>query len=364
MGVQLGRIAIGAEALQRILDFLPYPFLVSRMKDGIKQNAYVNQKFIDEIGYSLAEMPTIEEWFQLAYPDVSYRQSVMAKWEELSNQNLALGNTSVSMQVRIHTKRFKERWYEVKASLYEPQMVAFIDIHAAKSQEADLKKLNQNRDRVLAVLGHDLRGPMDQLYALARMASLQQLDQKEFMQLVGEVNEKALHSMEFLSTTLTWARTNFDAIQIKREEIDVRKLAEEVALLYQPSSLKKCLEVVFSIDAKFKILADREIVFTVLRNLISNAIKFTDRHGRIEIAGYNSDRVNIIAVNDTGIGMDEATASRILSSNYTSSAGTLGETGLGIGIQLCHDLLKRMGASLTIESAIGKGTAMKVVIPV
>lgn len=363
MGVQLGRIAIGAEALQRILDFLPYPFLVSRMKDEGRQNAYINQKFVDEIGYSLEEIPTIDAWFQRAYPDISYRQEVKCNWDELSQQGLALGNTSVSMQVRIHTKRFRERWYEVKASLYEPQMVAFIDIHAAKAQEENLRMLNQNRDRVLSVLGHDLRGPMDQLYALARLASRQQINQAEFMKLVGDVNEQARQSMEFLTTTLTWARTNFDTIQIKNEGFGLRKLAEEVVQLYHASSSAKSIDVVISVDAGFKINADREIIFTVLRNLMSNAIKFTGQNGRIEIAGYCLNRSNVIAVKDTGIGMDATTVSRIMSNYYTSAAGTQGEAGLGIGIKLCHDLLKRMGASLNIESALGEGTSMKIVFP-
>jgi signal transduction histidine kinase len=195
------------------------------------------------------------------------------------------------------------------------------------------------------------------------MASKQQINQAEFVKFIADVNEKALQSMEFLSTTLTWARSNFDSIQIKCEEFELRNLATEVVQLYEASLSAKNMDVVVSVDHNFRIRADREIIFTVLRNLISNAIKFTDRNGKIEIVGYHENRMSYIVVKDTGIGMDGATAARILSSNYDSSVGTQGEKGLGIGIMLCHDLLKRMGASLTVESILGKGTSMAVAIP-
>ncbi len=362
MAIQLGRVVISEEALQKFLDFLPYPFLVGRLREGVRYNAYVNQKFLEEIGYSIEEMPTINEWFAFAYPDPEYRKYVEESWALRSQQATALGNDSVSMQVRIRTKRFKDRWYEVKASLSEPQMVAFIDIHSTKSQEENLTMLNQNRDRVLSILGHDLRGPINQLYSLSRMALKKQIDQNEFMALLAEVNDKALQCMEFLSTTLTWARSNFDFIQIKNELVVMKPLAEEVVQLYEASYVGKNIQVTTSIDTSYSVMADREVMVTVLRNLISNAIKFTDRNGLIEIIASETKDSKVVIVKDSGIGMDSSTANRILSSNYASSVGTQGEKGLGIGIMLCNDLLKRMGASLEVQSELGRGTEMMIVI--
>lgn len=362
MSIRLGRMLISEEALQKILDFLPYPFLVSRMKNEVSHVAYINHKFIEEIGYPISEVPTIVEWFQLAYPDPEYRKYVEEGWVSRLQEAKELGADSVFMQVRIHTKHNKDRWYEVKASVSEPQMVAFIDIHSGKSREEDLKILSQNRDRVLSILGHDLRGPINHLYSLSRMASKQQISQDEFTKMVADVNDKALQSMEFLSTTLTWARSNFDVIQIKNEEIRMKPLADEVVQIYKPSYSAKNIQMIISIDPSYMIKADREVIVTVLRNLISNAIKFTDHNGRIEIIGDRSGNEKLIIVKDSGIGMDSSTATRILSHNYSSSVGTHGEKGLGIGIMLCNDLLKRMGASLQVESELRKGTAMKIVI--
>ncbi|MBS1680110.1 MAG: HAMP domain-containing histidine kinase [Bacteroidetes bacterium] len=363
MDIQLGRLIVSGDTLQRILDFLPYPFAVARLKKGVWTNAYVNKRFVDEIGYSIKEVPTINKWFELAYPDIEYRKQVEAEWSSKTEEANASGQNSISVQALIRTKHFNNRWYEVKASLDDPQMIAFIDIHASKSQEENLKMLNQNRDRVLSVLGHDLRGPMGQLYSLSRMASKQQVTQEEFMKLIANVNDKATQSMEFLATTLTWAKSNFDAIRVKREEIELRPVAEEVIQIYEANCSDKNIRMILSVDPTFTVKADREIIVTVLRNLLSNAIKFTNEQGSIEVAAARNNSVKSIIVRDTGIGMDASTAKRILSSNYSSSVGTAGEKGLGIGIMLCNDLLKRMGATLRIESELGKGTLMEIVLP-
>src|SRR5258706_4250041 len=99
MSIRLGRMLISEEALQKILDFLPYPFLVSRMKNEVSHVAYINHIFIEEIGYPISEVPTIVEWFQLAYPDPEYRKYVEEGWVSRLHEAKELGADSVFMQV-------------------------------------------------------------------------------------------------------------------------------------------------------------------------------------------------------------------------------------------------------------------------
>jgi len=362
MSITIGRIIIGDEALHKILDFLPYPFLVAREINGVLHHVYINQKFRDEIGYTIEEIPTMVEWFKFAYPNLDYRKQVEENWSLRVKASESSGLGSVSMQTRVHTKISGDRWYEIKSSLDNPHMVAFIDIHANKSREESLKVMNSNHDRVLSILGHDLRVPINQLYSLSEMALKEQITKEEFSQVVANVNASALQSMEFLSTTLTWAKSNFDVIGIKITMLNIKTIAEEVVGLYQAVYVGKNLRMSFSISPDSKLEADREIIITVLRNFVSNAIKFTKPHGSVEVKAYETTSEKIIEVNDSGIGMDEMTMKRILSSDYASSIGTQGEKGLGIGIMLCNDLLKRMNSTLKIDSTLGKGTSMKIVI--
>ncbi len=363
MSIRLNKLFISEDTLQKILDFLPYPFLVSESKGGAQLNAYVNKKFLEEIGYTLQEIPTINDWFQIAYPDADYREQVEEKWYELLRKAREANEDSVVLQVLIQTKNLGKRWYEVKSSIADPiQMVAFIDIHGVKSQEENLKRLNENRDRILSILGHDLRGPLAQVHTLSKMAMKQQLSQQDYEKMISEVNVKAFHTMEFLSTTLAWAKSNFDSIKVKYESVRLNDLVSEIVSLYSEAIAAKNIKVEAAIDPSLHIQVDREIITTVIRNLLFNAIKFSHNNRTITLRAINQPNNIVIEIEDQGIGMDQEKIKSILSNRYSSDAGTSGEKGLGIGIMLCVDLLTRMNGKLGIESERGAGTTMKIVL--
>lgn len=363
MSIRLGRLVISEPTLQKILDFLPYPFLVSELKENnLRVNSFVNKKFLEEIGYTLEEIPTIIDWFSLAYPHQSYRAEVEDQWALRLKEAELRGEDFVTLQARIRTKKGIDRWYEVKASNGPTRMVAFIDIDEVKSREENLKRVNANRDRILTILGHDLRGPIMHMYTLSKMALNDQISQEDFSKLIGEVNAKAFQSMEFLSTTLSWAKSNFDSIKVKPEIIDLKKLIEDVVNLYADSFNQKKLTIDLKISSSLTVITDREILVTVLRNFISNAIKFSFDYGKITIESKSTPTQLILEITDQGMGMSEEKKKEILSHHYNSSIGTHGEKGLGIGLLLCIDLLQHIHSSLEIESNLGKGTTMRVVM--
>ncbi len=363
MEVSIDRLAQEEGMMRKVLDFLPYPFLVSQLKEGHWHNTFVNQNFSREIGYTIEEMPTINEWFEFAYPDSEYRQKVKEGWSIRLVTAEEKGNDSIFMQVLIRTRDFGDRWYEVKSLIAdELQMVAFIDIHKAKLQEENLTELNKNRDRILSILSHDLRGPVANLYSLSKMALSQHISKEEFTKMMATLNGKALQTIEFLNTTLEWSRSNFNTIKITLDEIPLKKLADEVSSLYETQYQSKNITLSVLVEPTLTVKADREILTTVLRNLISNAIKFTTENGLIEIRACLTPMFASLEVKDNGIGMSENKIKEIKTSQYSSELGTGGEKGLGIGILLCQNLLDRLGGKLDIESEPNKGTTMKILI--
>jgi Signal transduction histidine kinase len=299
----------------------------------------------------------------LAYPDPKYREEVEDAWYEQLRKARLEGEDSVVLQVLIHTKNLGDRWYEVKSSIADPiQMVAFIDIHQVKSQEENLKRLNENRDRILSILGHDLRGPISHLHALSKMALNKQISHDDFAKMIREVNVKAFQTNEFLSTSLAWAKSNFDAIQIRYETVPLKNLVDELLLLYSDIIENKKVKVRIDITPEFTLKADREIMITILRNLFSNALKFSYEGGTITIGAHADGKTTIVEVSDQGMGMDAQKVESISKNQYSSGIGTYGEKGLGIGIMLCKDLLNRMNAELKVESTAGVGTTMKIVV--
>ena len=361
MSIPLDHLNIDKETLKRILDFLPYPFLVSETKQGKRYTIFVNEKFLEEIGYTCEEIPTNEDWFITAYPDPVYRQKVKEEWNARSAQALIKEKDSVFMQAFIHTKRSADRWYEVKSSLSgNIHLVAFIDINDVRAREEELERTSRNKDKILSILGHDLRGPIHNLQSLSNLMLQTDMKREEFLLLVKTVNDMAFQSLEFLDTTLIWTKSNFDKISIHIEKLAPKALVESILPVYVNLYENKKIAVTLNINPVITIYADAEILTIVIRNLISNAIKFTHENGQISIGTEQQGDFFIIFIKDTGIGMDKETQARIMDENYASSKGTQQEKGLGLGLKLCKELLKQVGGALEIESEQNVGTTMKI----
>jgi signal transduction histidine kinase len=348
--------------VETLLDFLPYPFLVAEFRNKLYRNVYVNRKFTEEIGYACEEMPTIKDWFKLAYPDKNYRKHVVAEWTRRSDKSREGENNSVLMKVIIHTKYGKDYWYEVKSSIFEnKQFVAFVNIHEEVLIGEELRRLSENRNRTLSILSHDIRVPLDNLLSLSRMVLNDHISKDEFTTIVKDVNDKAFKVLEFVDTTLQWTKSNFDKIEAKTETVLLSDVVDKVLGLYENQISRKNIKVKTKYsDQPFT--GDSEILTIVIRNLISNAIKFSPVNTDIHITYKTSVGSKIISVADQGQGMTKAHIESIFSNEFVSTAGTQKEKGLGVGLKLCIQLLKRMGGNLEIKSEPGQGTEMKIII--
>lgn len=358
-------LRVDALTLNEVLDFLPYPFLVSELRNNTYHIIYLNRKFIEEIGYSCEEMPTIHHWFHKAYPDKEYREEVVTGWRKKNEEAKEKDQDYVLMNALIHTKSLGDRWYEVKSSVFENvNLVAFINIHDGILKEKELERLNENKNRTLSILTHDLRGPLKNLHVLTSLALNADLSQEQFMDTVRNVNEKTFQVLEFVETTLLWTKSNFDNVKVTMEEVFPSEIVRNILVLYEPSSFAKNISIHNTIDNNYKVTTDLEILTIVIRNLLSNAIKFTPDNGAISISLKLNNGMMILAVKDTGIGMSDEMIEMLLNDNYSSRKGTRQEKGLGIGLRLCRELLKKINGKLEIESQPSQGTSVKIIIPV
>ena len=233
MSILLDNFRIDRKILQKILDFLPYPFLVAEFRNGTHTNIFVNQKFKDEIGYTIAEIPTIEDWFDKAYPDPHYREEVIKTWGMRYRVAQRKKDNSVAMTAAIHTRDMGDKWYEVKSSVFgRVQLVAFVNINEVKLKEAELKRLNENKNKMLSILNHDLRGPIANLHALSQLALSHDLSKEEFLSIVRKVSEKTFQTLEFMDTTLIWTKSNFNALAIEIKSVDLYEIVNSILVVY------------------------------------------------------------------------------------------------------------------------------------
>jgi signal transduction histidine kinase len=363
MSIDLHYFSIEKGRFEEILDFLPYPFLISDLRNETYVNLYLNHKFIQEIGYSLNDIPTIDEWFLKAYPHESHRIQVKQQWSDLFSSAKKEGKDFILMKVLIRTKANGFRWYEVKASLFgQMQMVAFVDSHFETIKEKELEIENRNHNITLSILSHDLRSPISNLKSLTEMVLAKQIPSTQFLEMTRKLNDKSQQVLDLLDTTLLWTKTNFDGLRIKMEKVHVADIVKEILTLYEGNYQSKRITITMDIE-RFDLYSDSEIIKIVLRNLISNAIKFSPPGGEIKVRAIRNEKNKfILSVCDTGIGFDSTLSAQILSDQYAFDHDVRRGHGHGVGLALCRQLLEKLNSRLKIESEVKKGTTVTVIL--
>lgn len=362
MNLDLYQIIADKSRIEIILDFLPYPFVISELRDGIYYNIYTNRRFSEEIGYSLDEISNVDEWFLRAYPDPMYRQGVVAGWNQRLEEAARNGDDAVMMKVQIHTKWGKDHWYEVKSSVSGPlQLIAFVSIGEMINKERELERLNENKNRTLSILAHDVRGPLTNFHSMTKLMLDGNLSSTEFMDKIGLIYHRSAQVLDFIETTLLWTKANFNSIQVRLEEVVIREHLMKVIRMYENVYQAKQIRLDVNINGETH-HTDKEILTILFRNILSNAIKFTPQTGSIEISAKENGKYLMLSVKDSGVGMTQEMIDRIHMENYLSTPGTHQEKGLGLGLKLCRHLVRKINGKFEITSAPGKGTQITMLI--
>lgn len=358
-------MGIDNESVTKTLNFLPYPILLSEFRDGEQRNIFVNKSFIDEIGYTCEDIPTINAWFARAYPDAEYRNLVISDWSKLVDDAKSKQVDFVTKQAQIKTKYNGEKWFEVKASLYGPiNVVAFVNIDEEITRERKLELLNENKDRTLSILSHDLRSPLASLYSALQLLTENAFSESEKSLILTKLTRQVFQMMEFLDTTLQWTRSNFSSQKPAHEVVDLKAIFEDILSLYSGSIEEKKQQVIVSVEGRNQTFGDPQVFSILLRNLISNAIKFTPIQGEIAIRSRHASNALTIEVENSGTAISKATIESIQNRKYNSQRGTQGEKGLGIGLKLCQQLLENARGMLEIEAPSIDRTIFRVKFPV
>lgn len=362
MSFNLRDLVIDKIEFEKILDFLPYPFLIAELLDGAYHIIYVNQRFLDEIGYEADEVFTMDDWFTKVYPDSQYREEIRTAWGERFQAALAEGRDHVQIDALIHTKNNGDIWYEVKSSIQgDMQLVAFANKHEIITQGKELARINENKDNVLSILTHDLRSPIISLQSLTELALKNEMSQEEFMSVIRLLNEKSRKTLDLLDTTLLWAKSNFDSLSITKKGTNISQVVNSILSVYESSLTDKKLNIVLRIETSI-VETDSDVITILFRNLLSNAIKFTPPGGTITIVSETSEMDFILSVRDTGPGLTDQQLKKLRTLQILSSVGTHAEKGFGIGLKLCSHLVKKINGELVFDSEPGVGTCARIVV--
>ncbi len=225
-----------------------------------------------------------------------------------------------------------------------------------KKRSVELEQLNQVKDKFFSIISHDLRSPMNALAGILDLAEKKQLQPHEFTQVTKELRIQFNHTKTLINNLLDWTLLQMDKLRIHEDKVDLHNMVEENFRLFEATSTKSLQLRNLVIPGTFA-KADTNMVNLVFRNLILNAIKFTEVGGEVSVAAKEKAGFIEIAIRDNGVGIAPE-VQKILFEKTTgySTRGTANEKGTGLGLILCKEFVERNGGQIWLESEVGKGS--------
>jgi PAS domain S-box-containing protein len=235
-----------------------------------------------------------------------------------------------------------------------------------KESEIKLRQLNIDKDRFISILGHDLKNPFNNILGFSEILTdeIESLKKEEIKDIAKNINKSAQVTNNLLEEILLWARTQQGKIPFKPQILSFRDICKNILELLKPNAIAKNILINYSATDHINVFADIDMLKTVLRNLVSNAIKFTNNGGAIKInAEENSGNV-IISVLDNGIGISPDNIAKLFDiSQVLTTRGTAKETGTGLGLLLCKEFVEKHGGKIWVESTVDKGSTFYFTVP-
>jgi PAS domain S-box-containing protein len=230
---------------------------------------------------------------------------------------------------------------------------------AIKKYAEELHQSNITKDKFFSIIAHDLKNPFITILGFSDLlhSDYYELSDDERLFYVEEMKKSAEISHALLQNLLQWSRSQTGRIDFNPQKLSLAKIINDNAELLMPTAQKKEIKIHYNIDPKIYVFADEDMSYTVVRNLISNAIKFTNKNGFVKIYSDISHNLAIITVEDSGIGIDESVRQNLFMLDQThSTPGTNNEAGTGLGLLLCKEFVEKNGGTITVESIKGEGS--------
>ncbi len=233
-----------------------------------------------------------------------------------------------------------------------------------QAQAENLQQLNQLKSKLFSVISHDLRGPISNLQALLELLTKGNMSPDEFLVVSAKLKSNLNMTQRTLENLLNWSLSQMEGIKTEKKQFEIKSLVEEACTLMEEVAQRKNITIENTTLSPIKVLADPNQIQLILRNLIHNAIKFSQTNGKVLVSASADETHCHVRIKDFGIGMTSHETDTILGSQeYFTKAGTEQEKGTGLGLLLCKEFIKRNKGGFTIESNPGHGTEICFSLP-
>lgn len=299
---------------------------------------------------------------------IEYEKNLLANYNQLEKYTIELKELKELYQNRseelfINRELLEEQAFSI--NLLNQQL--FEKEELIEESNKQLENALKERDKFFSIIAHDLRGPLSSFLGMTKMIQEQseQFSKEELVEISALIHKNAETLYSLIENLLNWSRLQRDVIIVEPQMLNVKVSTDVSIALYNEAIKNKDIELVQKVQSNHFIYCDLNMFESVLRNLISNAIKFTPRGGKIYITSneYNDNYI-CIGISDTGIGMSQELVSKLFRiDEKVSRPGTEGEPSTGLGLILCKELIERNEGKFNVVSAEGVGTKFEIILP-
>lgn len=383
------------ETLFSILNHAPYAVVLIN-----KENKFelANKEFVSITGFNLDETPDIYTWFAKVYPDTIYQDKLIHTYMKVKLDD---GLFKV-IKIKCKNGVIKDVEYRVNHLTNQKKLLTIKDITDIKQSEAalsnsldllaankfiienrnkqlaelnkelnqskkQLTELNASKDKFFSILAHDLRAPFNAILGMSHLAytDFDNFNLEELKMINYDIHNASKHIYNLLENLLTWAKVSQGVLDYRPAKLNVAEICAQVLMSLFHNAKNKGIQLISNIDKKILVVGDEKMVYSVFQNLISNAIKFSNHGGKVEI-NYNipdNDYVEI-EIKDSGIGIDQEKIENLfkIDSNISTN-GTENEKGSGLGLILCKEFVEKNGGRISVDSKQGEGTIFRFSLP-
>ena len=230
-------------------------------------------------------------------------------------------------------------------------------------QSEQLLGMNKLKDRLFSIIAHDLRGPLINLNDIIKMLNEGMITEEEFKSFVPQLSKNIGYTTGLLENLLFWSKSQLQGEVVKPVYFNLKEISVNILHLFENTIHEKDILIENNIQLSCKVYADKDMIQLVVRNLISNAVKFSKRGGSIKLTTRTEENYTNLCVTDTGVGISETDQKKFFEQETFTTRGTDNEQGTGLGLLLCKDFIEKNGGSIWVESEIGKGSKFCVRIP-
>ncbi len=293
---------------------------------------------------------------------------IAKKQKEKLADELIIANKELAFQNKEKEKRTAELIIANKELAYQNELKEkrAAELVIINKELQQLIQLNKDKNMFFSIIAHDLKSPFNSIIGFSELL-MEQIKEKNYDK-IGEFANIILQSsnraMDLLMNLMVWAQSQSGRMDFNLEYFDIITLIDEVMLILNDIAEQKSIHIANTLPPSIQVNADKEMINTVIRNLITNAIKFTQPEGKITISAVDKQNELIVSVSDTGVGISKDRIEKLFNiSNDYSTSGTQKEKGTGLGLILCKEFINKNNGKIWVESEIGIGTTFYFSLP-